>query len=231
MPRTVDIVKESLPTDYPEGSGSGSGDRKKPIFMKFAAGKNYRVRPIGRIVEFYKIFKNGRSVVVDEKDAKEAARIVSEKDGKTVYAQRRWAVNVFDRSDDVLKILEGSRPLFDSFSTWSSTTEIHIGAKNAGDWVINVKGEKKQRRYNASYLTDVEITEEEYHRAKKEENGGKGEAWNLDEVFKEVPLDKVIPYIFGSDDSDSGSSNEIDTSSSSGEAVPAGVGTDEDFEF
>jgi len=229
MPKTLDFVKEPLSSGSEGNRGTGNG--KKPVFLKMEAGKSYRIRPIGRIVEFYKIFRSGRSIIIEEENIDEAIKAVTERDGNTIEPSRRFAVNIIDRSDDAIKILEGGFPVFNAMSVWATEAQIHPGTRPAGDWTIKPRGEGKNRRYTTSYLKQVDLTDEEINRAKPEDKGGLGQAWNLDNVFRTCPLEKIGQWLFGDSAPSEDEGDESTTTSGTSTVEVAGSSGGDDLGF
>ena len=165
-------------------------------FIKFSAGKTVRVRPVGRVVTFCKFFvqtPNGnRSVCVDMENKEEAATLLCDYTGKEIIPQERFAINVIDREDGEIKILEGGKSIFGAFSHWAKKTGSDPGGQGGGDWSIAATGEGKLRRYQPNHLKHTQVSEEEKNAviaAAKERS--------LVEVFRAVPLDELISKIFG----------------------------------
>lgn len=177
------------------GKDGGKSGKNKTQFVKFEDGKTYILRPVGEGKEFYKFFvkspAGNRSIVVDLEHKDEAAAKLSAKAGYEIKPQHRFAINVIDREDNTIRILEGGISIFKPFGTWSRGTNQHPGGNGGGDWMIQVEGEGTARRYNVSYIRPAPFTDEEKDRVKN-----KGELYKLSEIFKETALEDVVSAAF-----------------------------------
>lgn len=176
------------------GGTSGTGSKAK--FIKFSAGKSVKVRPVGRAVEFCKFFvktANGnRSVCVDLENSEKAASILADHTGQDVEPQHRFAINVIDRSDGEVKILEGGKSIFNAFAGWAKEMNCHPGGTGGGDWAIAATGDGKMRRYQCNHLKTTVISAEEKAKVK-----AAVDERSLEEVFKGIPLNELIEKTFG----------------------------------
>ena len=199
--------------------GSGSGPQEgKPEWMTIS--DSAKVRPIGQAVEFVKVFvdtkKGKRSVVVDPVDADKAVALLSAEAGYDVRGSNRFAINVIDRADGRIKILEGGMQIFGFWGKWQMTTEIHPGSKEGYDWSIEAEktGPKPQdKKYTPIPLKPAPITEQEWALINK-----KKAEYTLSDIYKSTPLDEVIDKVFG--EKSDGGSHSSSSSSSSAEPQP-----------
>lgn len=177
----------SLKTTAKAGGGS--------LFLKLESGKEYKVRPVGEAVQFYKIFINGinRSVNIDVNPpslVNDIAALLSEHFGQEIKPQMRYAIKVLDRDDNNrVKILESSATIFKMMATWSKGSDMKVGSSKAGDWIITAEGVKPQIKYNASFLKNTPITEAEVKMIS--ELKGKPE-YDLSKVYDSVTLENVL---------------------------------------
>jgi hypothetical protein len=185
------------------GGKGGQGGPGKPEWLRI--GDKVKVRPVGQAVEFVKIFvktKNGnRSVVVDPEDAEKAVALLSAEANYDVRANNRFAMNMIDREDGRIKVLEGGMQIFGYWAQWQNTTGIHPGSREGYDWVI--KAEKtgpdpENKKYTPMSIQPTAITAAEWELINKKKT-----EYSLAEVYKSVPLDKVVEYVFGDRKSDS----------------------------
>lgn len=193
----------SLSTPTPKSGG------KKTDFVKFEDGNTYTVRPVGKGVQFCKIFvrtPNGnRSICVDIEHKDEAAKIISAKTGNEVKPQERYAINVIDRSDNSIRVMEGGSQIFKPLAIWAKGNNTAPGGNAGGDWLITVEGKggaNNIRRYSASFLRPVPLSADELVRVKD-----KKELFDLEKIFKSVPIQDVIKVLFGQSQSRSQSSD------------------------
>lgn len=179
--------------DTPAG-GEGGPNQKK--FLKFVSGKTHVFRPIGGGVEFFKFFvqtdKGKRSINVNKDDKDKAAEVLSKHFGKEIAPQHRYAINVIDRDDGQVKIMEGGYSIFKFFGKWAKVNNQLPGSQAGGDWAISVEGDGLQRRYTTGFMRPAPLTQEELKRIKE-----KKEMYSLKEVFKETPLNELLSKITG----------------------------------
>ncbi len=168
-----------------ENSGGGRTDK----FLKFVAGKMYTLRPVGRAFEFFKFFVNPtkKSVVVEAEDVDAASALLSEEFGMEFKPQHKYAINVIDREDNKIKIMEGGSMIFKSFALWAKGNNTHPGGLGGGDWLIQVEGEKLERKYTAQCIRPAPLSEQEMDRVKNS-----GDCYDLETLYAGIPLDKVI---------------------------------------
>lgn len=166
-------------------------------FLRFEGGKDYRVRPLGKGVEFYKLFiaKGKPSIIVDPDDKEKAARLLSEKGGREIRPNYRNAMFVIDRADGRVKLLEGGYTIFEPIIAWSKANKIKPGAGQAGDWQISAKGEGMNRKYTTVYLGASLFTEDEKKMIAELKANDKLKFKNY---LKETSLDHVVDVAFGS---------------------------------
>jgi len=186
-----------MATEIDWNSVGGKESKSKVKFVKFSNGKTIMFRPIGKGVEFVKFFVKtpggARSVCVDIGDGDKAAEMLSEHTGQEYAATPRYAMNVIDRDDKQIKILEGGSSIFKHFRNWVMANKVQVGSRAGGDWAITAEGDMKARRYATTFTKNVPITEQEEEQFKAlKENG-----WSLDEVYKSVPLSELIETVFG----------------------------------
>lgn len=179
--------------------GGTEGKTSKSKFLKFEAGKMHTFRPVGGSVKFYRFFvqsPNGnKSIYVDPGQEVEAEEILSKHFGREVAPTQRFAINIIDREDGQIKILEGGWSIFKYFSTWFAANEKkNPGGPYGGDWFVSVEGEKLNRRYTTGFMRPAPFTQDELKKIKAEKNG----LYTLSEVYKATPLDKLIEVATGS---------------------------------
>jgi hypothetical protein len=169
------------------GEEQGGGNRGK--YLRFESGKMYTVRPVGRAFEFFKFFvkPTNKSVVVETEDVDAAAALLSEEFGMECKPQHRYAVNVIDREDNKIKIMEGGQMIFKQFALWAKGNNTHPGGMGGGDWLIQVTGDGLARKYNAQCIRPAPLSEEEVERVKNS-----GEVYDLESLYTGVPLSKVV---------------------------------------
>lgn len=170
----------------------GKGGKQKNKYVKFTDGSSVNFRPFGEGVQFYKFFVNtpqgARSVCVDEADKNEVAAKIAAKTGKDVKPNERYAINVIDRADNSVKILEGGKSIFKSFYVWAEGNKAHPShAEKGGDWMVTAEGAGMTRKYSAMYIRPSPLTQEEMQLEK----------YKLEDIYKSTPLKDVMNVLFG----------------------------------
>jgi hypothetical protein len=180
--------------------GGTKDGKRKTNFLKFEAGKMYTVRPVGKAYEFFKFFhrtpEGPRSVVVELADVNKAAAILSEHFGQEIKPQHRFAVNIIDREDNQIKILECGATVFKPFAIWSKGNNTFIGGRNGGDWIIQVDGDGLNRKYSCSYLRPSPLSDDEIKRF-KEGADGKPERYDLEAIYKGTAIGEILTKMAG----------------------------------
>lgn len=178
------------------GKKSNTPKEGKPEWLTIDG--EVKVRPIGSAVEFIKIFvktpKGNRSVIVDPQDKDRAVALLSDAAGYEVKGNNRFAINVIDRADQRIKVLEGGMQIFGYWAQWQNTTHIHPGSEGGYDWII--KSEKtgpdpENKKYTPMPIAQTTITQEEWEQINKRKT-----EYKLVEIYESVPLEKVVDYIF-----------------------------------
>ena len=187
----------AVKVDWDSLGGDDDGNQKS-AFLKFKAGHTVTVRPVGHAVEFYRFYIEGETpkiVIVDPENKDEASRILSKHTGKEMAPTHRFAINVIDREDQQIKIMEGGWSIFKFFANWAKLHNSHPGGKAGADWSIGVKGEKLNREYTPMAGQSTPFTPEEVERIKE-----KKELYSLSDMYKPCPLDELIAKAFGESD-------------------------------
>jgi hypothetical protein len=180
-----------------EEKGSGNGRGKK--YLLFEPGKIYTVRPVGRAFEFFKFFVKpvSKSVVVDTESVDAAAAMISQEFGIDAKAKHSYAINVIDREDNKIKVMEGGKMIFKQFALWAKGNNTHPGGMSGGDWLIQVVGDGMSRKYNAQCIRPAPLSADEMKRVKD-----KNEMHDLEAMYVSVPLNKLIATLKGDKNSD-----------------------------
>lgn len=162
-------------------------------FVKFESGKAKVVRPIGKAVQFYKMYVNNRSITVDPEFKDKARDVLSAKAGEEVIPKHRFAINVIDRDDGQIKILEGGTRIFNNFANWSkANNNVAPGGNSGWDWSILPEGEKLSRQYTVTPVRPAPFSNEESAKAKAELAN-----FSLTEFFKGCPVDELVDRAYG----------------------------------
>jgi len=181
--------------DWNSNVFNGTGGKGKTNFLKFSPGKTVIFRPVGKAVTFAKFFVNGRSVVVDIADKDKAQEILSQEAGQEVTGTIRYAINVIDREDNKIKVLEGGNSIFKQFANWAKAANTHPGGNGGGNWTITAEGSGQNRRYNTTFVKNVPFTADEVKRLKNESEDK--ELYTLKDIFKATPVSEVVQKAYG----------------------------------
>jgi len=202
-----------------QSSKSNGGFSSK--FLKLEPNKTFRIRPVHKPVVMWKYFVEkpgggfGQAITEDPDHC-----IISSKYGET--ARQRFAVNVIDRSDSQLKVLEGPISILRQIGTWAQETDIDPGSNDGGEFAIKVdcpSNDRRRTRYMVQYIKPAPFTDEEKEMIK--ENIVK-----LESMYKPVSQDEIENSLYGNkEDKDSDSKKETVKSSSDSSEDPK----DDDF--
>ena len=179
--------------DWNSMGGEKKNTRKTINFLKFEAGKGKTFRPVGKAVQFVKFFVTGKHIVVDSELKDQAAAVISAETGQDVNGKVRYAINVIDREDNQIKVLEGGPQIFKHFANWSKGNgNVNPGGINAMDWMIMPTGEKLQREYTTTPIRQSTLTNDEIDRCKN-----KKELYSLGEIYKSIPINEIANRLHG----------------------------------
>ena len=181
--------------DVVGGDKQSSGGGGKSMFLRLQAGRSYRIRPVGKPIEIWKYFSN--------KDGQNRSAICADPETcpvKTKYnlePKKKYAINIIDREDGKLKVMEGPVSVFAGLKDWFTATGNNPGGKDGGDFQIKVipgaGGNKKLTKYTVTFLTPCPFSSEE-----KEMLGeGAKNLHNLSEIFKPDDAETIEKKLFG----------------------------------
>jgi len=196
------------------GGNSQKTNTSGVVWAKIAAGKTHVFRPVGKPIRFYRITKNrdGKwySVIVDDPNDNPI------KQNYDMNANMRYAINVFDREDGKLKVYEFPPKVYDFLRQIAKISKSEPGGKDGCDISIRRDGTGKSTVYKLDVLDVAPFTEAEKSRvrAQKDSDGNvvSGGLYQLEEIFKTTPEDKLEQYLFGksSDSEDNGPNNDTE---------------------
>jgi hypothetical protein len=190
---------------------SGKKDSNGVKYIKLEPGKTFRIRPVMKphiIWKYYIDKPNGqRSSAITEDPVN--CVIVKKYNEKP---KQRFAVNVIDRSDGQLKVMEGPISILKQIGTWAAETNVDPGSNSGGEFAIRVEcpgNDRKKTRYLVQFINYAPFNDNEKKMIKES-------IYNLSEVFKPAPQDKIESWLFGDGESDSNtnSSSQQDSNSS-----------------
>lgn len=166
------------------------------VNLKLVSGNEYTVRFVGDPVRFFKYFVSGKSAVSEFGDA---SCIIFRK--YNVEPSTRYAVNVIDRSDNKLKILEIPPSVLKPVIAWWKRRDKEPGGENGCDFSIAITGQKKNTRYEVLPLDITPFTAEEKTLTEK--------AYDLKKLYKATPQDQIEAKLgFTAPSSQSNQSNQ-----------------------
>lgn len=201
---------DKLPSNkFKKGGKSGGGkdgDKKmKPLnFIKFTDDSSHIVRPVGKAHGFYRFYyKAAKRYIIamvkmnDEGEITES-NVEELQSLLDCNPEERFAMNVIDRADKVIKILSGPIQMLNDFADVAKAKGIVPGGMNGGDWKISSTGAGKSRRYRCNYLGPAPFTDEELLRIKNPDKA-KNEWYILEDIYKPTDM-KYVNKLLGKDD-------------------------------
>lgn len=177
--------------------GGGKGDNDKYLKLSGSVqGTVYKIRPVHKPCTFYSYY------VSNPDDPKKFARAFTEDPQNCIIRQKynieakpRYAVNVIDRADGKLKIMEAPQSVFEKIKAWAKAAGQDPGSKNGADFQITVKlppnGDKKRTEYLTTPIIQTPFTDEE-----KEMIRTKG-LYDLEKEFAPTPQSEIEGKLFG----------------------------------
>jgi hypothetical protein len=197
------------------GKKEGNGVR----YLKLEPGKTYRVRPVMKphiIWKYYLERPNGGFGKAITEDPNNCV-IVKKYNEKP---KQRFAVNVIDRADGQLKVLEGPISILKQIGTWAAETNVDPGSNQGGEFAIRVEcpgNDRKKTRYLVQFINYAQFTDSEKKMLKEN-------IYNLAEVFKPAPQDKIEAWLFGEENAGSSESSDSDSEEDVVQKSPAKQG-------
>lgn len=154
---------------------------------KKAIGRTYKFRLLGSPVSYYKyVFQVGtkwKSVITIEQEN-------SVLNNYNLKPKETFAINVLDRSDGKIKILEGPRSIFSKFDDYYKATEQPPGGPLGADFSIQVTG-KKGKDFYVTEIVKGKVAFTEVEKAMLNKVG----LFNLQKIFKITPEDKLAEIV------------------------------------
>ena len=162
---------------------------KKAEFLRLKSGTTAVVRLYHKPKPLYRYYNpaNNKSAITDDpENCPVTVKGYKDKEGKPLRPKLRYAINVIDRADGLVKIMEAPRTVFLEFKKFNDNIGIDPGGPEACDFVISVKGSGLTTEYEVTYklANKKPFTAEE--KALLKEN-----RYDLDEQFKPTPPDKI----------------------------------------
>ena len=188
-------------------SESQRGNRGDINNLRLVSGNNYNVRFVGDPVKFDKYFINNKSAISDGGEK----CIIRQK--FNIEPSTRYAVNVIDRADGKLKVLEIAPSVLKPVIAWWKARKHEPGGDNGCDFNIDITGQKKNTRYTVTALDITPFTEDEKAMIERE-------ARDLKKLYKPVPQNEIEARLFGGGTAGGAPAQ----SQSAPQSAPAGAG-------
>lgn len=180
-------------TKYKDNNKEGM----RPLnFIKFGDGTTHIIRPVGKVHGFWRFYFAPAKKYI-------TAKVTMDKEGNVIESnleelkellglepELRFAMNVIDRADNQIKIMQGPISILDDFSEIAQETQSKPGGKSGGDWKITSTGENKARRYKCRFLGQQPFTAEELLKIQNPDPK-KNEWYILEDIYKPSNMDWV----------------------------------------
>jgi len=185
------------------GGGSNNSKFPKADFMDFKKAGNYKIRLLGSFVKFRRHWKPYKAITHD------SLRDVDPAWKAGFYPKRRFAINVIDRSDGKLKIMEQGPIVFKAFSDYKEANNgIDPAGKDGPDFTITVRIPMKDgkpdimhKQYGVVAGNQAPLTNEEKKMLCKVDESGNiikaedgkpiSNLWDLKRIFKPDTAEKM----------------------------------------
>ena len=172
--------KGNWDADFNEEEKSAVDESKKTVYLDTSKAGKYIVRLVGAHVKCRRHFHPYRATVQDSEKDIDPAWLAG------FFPPRRFAINVIDRADNKLKVLEKGVSVFKYFADYRSATgKDPAGVKEGVDFVITVKGSKLDTEYSVIPIKDTPLTKEEIEMIKVQK------LWPLTQIYKSTPAEKM----------------------------------------
>lgn len=182
-----------IDSQKPNKSGGGGGGNDK--FLKLAPGKTYRVRPVGKPYIFYAYY------VASPDDPKKFNRAVTDDPANCIIRQKynveprmRYAVNVINRENGLLQVLEAPPSVFDKIKQWAKASGHNPGTNQGADFEISVKvpanGDRKRTEYPTTPIVQTPFTAEEQAMLKEKK------LFDLEQLFASTPQSEIEAKLY-----------------------------------
>jgi hypothetical protein len=174
-------------------SGGGGSGEDSSMFLKLEAGKNYKIRLVGRPVAYLQHWEP----VVCRSPGKDpnTNQVLCPLMLKGKEPKERFASWVIDRDDNnKLKVMDFPFMLLKQFQRWKEAFGDEPGGMKGPDWKISLEippgGTKRQTNYIAMNLDRTPFTPEE-HEVFKKHGGGDGLKAKLAEIRRDHTPEEI----------------------------------------
>ncbi|MHA1169017.1 MAG: hypothetical protein ACTSRU_14405 [Candidatus Hodarchaeales archaeon] len=176
-----------LKWDDETGANNSSGNQRE--YLRIEPNIEYRLRPMEYPVEFDRFYNR-------DTEGKLHSAIAGPKDEcpiRNKYSldpSTRYAMNMIDRSDKKLKIVEFPFTVFQELKKWKKFTQQEPGGKSGTDFIIKKTGSgQKNTRWFCEPVQDVLTTP--WTTEDQESVKAAGGYYNLREIYAATPADKI----------------------------------------
>jgi len=185
------------------GSTSNNPDRPKAVYIDMKQPGIYKIRLVGAHVKFRKHFRPYMANVQDgDKDIDPAWKA-------GFFPPQKWAINVIDRADGKLKILEKGATVFKHFANYKALFGIDPSGKEGPDFAITVtipkgkdgKPNKLKTEYAVTHLEKAPFTQADMKVICKLDDKGEikkdekdkpiSNLWRLKEIYRTTSPEKM----------------------------------------
>ena len=167
--------------------GQSSGNKRE--YLKIESNIEYRLRPVEYPVEFERFYNR-------DSDGKLYSAIAGPADECPIrnkydmIPNKRYAMNMIDRSDGVLKIVEFPFTVYKELKTWGVNRQNEPGGKDGTDFLIKKTGSgQKGTKWSCKAVKDVRSAP--WTGADKEAIEGNGGLYKLREIYAATPADRI----------------------------------------
>jgi hypothetical protein len=162
---------------------------KKSIYFKISPGEKSKIRPLGNPVVFKRfMFKYNdiwrSAICLDEKDCPAMKN-------HNISPVVRCAINVLDRRDNSLKILEGAPKIFQVMKLFFEKTGKNPGGTDGAQYYISLNDTGGKSAYSLEFAGSHTLLDEDIALVKS--NG----LFLLKKIYKATPPDEIEKVLFG----------------------------------
>ena len=228
----INIDNSRVTSKNTKQTNADGTEKRKKVYVqlgKKAIGKTYILRPVGNPVGVYKAVLSlpgnqwrNVNVPMDDNGGPTHARNHPLYIHHNVDFQAKYAINVIDREDNQLKILEGGISIFEAFRSYHEMTEKNPGGKNGADFRLEVTGQKGKDYYKVNKHQSTTLTDEEVEFLKNEG------LYDLDEAYQETPEKVWQAWVDQSEGTEGNTSSPEPEAPKKQEAVTSSVSSSDD---
>jgi hypothetical protein len=184
----------NIPSGGRNNSGAKGGGGMNDKFLKLSQG-DFRIRPVGKPVQFHAYY------IQNPTNPKSFIRAFTENPDDCVIRRKhniepklRYAMNVIDRKDGKLKVMEAPASVFERIQEWGRVAQQDPGKTGGADFAIKVTlppdGDRRRTNYETTPIMQSPFTVEEQEMIKRVG------LHNLEEIFKPTPQNEIEAKLF-----------------------------------